>query len=165
MHEHLRRQSSSTGSLTAIIAQVRKRWRTKLLLRGAVAMAGVSLALFLLTAFGMEWARFNAASILAGRIGLVAALVACAAWFLGRPMRRKVTDEQVALYLEEQEPSLQSTLISAVEASRAGNPHDRPFGRAQLGRTAFRSRAPCRSPRQRSQPEPALTPQNEAATP
>ena len=34
------------------------------------------------------------------------------------PLRRKVTDEQVALYLEEHEPSLQATLLSAVEASQ-----------------------------------------------
>jgi hypothetical protein len=33
-----------------------------------------------------------------------------------------VTDEQVALYLEEHEPSLQATLLSAVEASRVGKP-------------------------------------------
>ena len=35
-------------------------------------------------------------------------------------MERAVTDEQVALYLEEREPSLQASLISAVEASREG---------------------------------------------
>ena len=41
-------------------------------------------------------------------------------YFLVRPLRRRVTDEQVALYLEEHEPSLQATLVSAVEASREG---------------------------------------------
>ena len=41
-------------------------------------------------------------------------------FFLVRPLRWRVTDEQVALYLEEHEPSLQATLISAIEASRRG---------------------------------------------
>ncbi len=50
------------------------------------------------------------------------ALFAAAAWFLVRPLRRKVSDEQVALYLEEHEPSLQATLLSAVEASQHGRP-------------------------------------------
>ena len=38
--------------------------------------------------------------------------------FFVRPLMRRVTDEQVALYLEEHEPSLQAEIISAVEASR-----------------------------------------------
>ena len=53
---------------------------------------------------------------------LLAALAASGYWFLLRPLRRQVSDDQVALYLEEHEPSLQATLLSAVEASRAGHP-------------------------------------------
>ena len=44
-------------------------------------------------------------------------LVAAGAWFFARPLSRKVTDEQVVLYLEEHEPSLDSTILSAMEAS------------------------------------------------
>jgi hypothetical protein len=122
MLEHLRRRSPSSNSLVAIISEVRSRWRFKLLMRGAVGMAAIALVLFLLAASGMEWARFSPASILAGRVLLLVAFIACALWFLVRPLRRQVTDEQVALYLEEHEPSLQATLISAVEASRHGKP-------------------------------------------
>jgi hypothetical protein len=46
-----------------------------------------------------------------------------ATWALVLPLRRRVTDEQVALYLEEHEPTLQNTLISALEAdSPAASP-------------------------------------------
>ena len=45
------------------------------------------------------------------------------AWFLVRPLLRKVSDEQVALYLEEHEPSLEATIITAMEPS-AGEPAD-----------------------------------------
>ena len=60
-----------------------------------------------------NWQRSGAALLLA-------AAAASIGWFLVRPLRRQVTDEQVALYLEEREPSLQASLISAVEASREG---------------------------------------------
>ena len=38
--------------------------------------------------------------------------------FLGfvRPLRRRVTDGQVALYLEEKDPSLQAAILSAIES-------------------------------------------------
>ena len=44
-------------------------------------------------------------------------LVGAAAWFFARPLSRKVTDEQVALYLEEHEPSLDAAILSAMEAT------------------------------------------------
>ena len=43
--------------------------------------------------------------------------MAAGAWFFARPLSRKVSDEQVALYLEEHEPTLDSTILSAMEAS------------------------------------------------
>ena len=43
-----------------------------------------------------------------------------------RPLLRSVTDEQVALYLEEHEPSLEAAIISAVEAERPGRPAQSP---------------------------------------
>jgi hypothetical protein len=109
-------------SLLQIIAAVRRRWRLKLAMRGAARVAVVALVLLLIAAWGLEWARFTSVSIIAARVGLVLALLASIGWFIVRPLRRRVTDEQVALYLEEHEPRLQATLISAVEASRAGRP-------------------------------------------
>ena len=58
----------------------------------------------------------------------IALLVAAAArlprWFLVRPLMRRVSDEQVALYLEEHEPTLEATIITAMEAEREGRAHD-----------------------------------------
>ena len=54
------------------------------------------------------------------RIALPLGFIAAVLWFVVRPLRRKVSDEQVALYIEEHEPSLQATLLSAVETSRNG---------------------------------------------
>src|SRR5687768_1032054 len=119
MLDNLRNSATSTD-LFAIIANVRTRWRLKLALRGAACMLAVAFALFLVAAYGMEWLRFTPASIVAARILLAVALAVSAYWFLVRPLRRRVTDEQVALYLEEHEPALNATLVSAVEASQAG---------------------------------------------
>ncbi len=119
MFEHLRRSTTPT-TLLDIIGSVRARWRTKLVLRGAMCVAGVAVTLFLVAAYGMEWARFTTGSIVAARVLMATALLASIGWFLVRPLRRKVTDEQVAMYLEEHEPSLQATFVSAVEASRSG---------------------------------------------
>jgi hypothetical protein len=48
------------------------------------------------------------------------ALVALVYFFLVKPLRRRVTDEQVALYLEEKEPTLQTMLVSAVGVEPRG---------------------------------------------
>ena len=106
------------SGLTRIISDVRKRWRLKLVLRGVVRSILIAIALFFAAAYGLEWARFSPASILAARVLLAVAVVGTFYYFLIRPLRRQVTDEQVALYLEECEPSLQATLVSAVESSR-----------------------------------------------
>ena len=120
MLEYLRRRSTPPTDLVGIIAHVRTRWRLKLALRGALYVLGVAFALFLIAAYAMETVRFTGASIIASRVVLAVALAMSVFWFLVRPLRRKVSDEQVALYLEEHEPSLQAMLLSAVEASRGG---------------------------------------------
>src|ERR1051325_6773003 len=107
--------------LLAIIAEVRRRWRLKLALRGIVRVVIVAMVLVLAATYGIEWARSSGLSILLSRIGFGLVLVVSALWFVVRPLRRRVTDDQVALYLEEHEPSLEATLLSAVEASRTGH--------------------------------------------
>ena len=120
MLEFLRRVSTPPTDLMGIIHYVRARWRAKLAVKGAVRLIAVSVAVFFALAYGMQWARFSPMSILGSRILLAVALVASTYFFLVKPLRRRVTDEQVALYLEEKEPSLQTMLVSAVESSRDG---------------------------------------------
>jgi hypothetical protein len=121
MLDELRRRSSPPQDLFGIIAHVRNRWRMKLALRGAVNLMAVAFGLFVLAAYGMQTLRFTSTSIIAARIALPLGFIAAVLWFVVRPLRRKVSDEQVALYLEEHEPSLQATLLSAVETSRNGS--------------------------------------------
>jgi hypothetical protein len=120
MFDFLRHATTPPNDLLGIIRYVRARWRAKLAVKGAVRVFVTNVAVFFVLAYLMQWARFNAPSILGARILLAAAIVIAAYFFLVKPLRRRVTDDQVALYLEEKEPSLGTMLVSAVESSREG---------------------------------------------
>src|SRR3954471_3808340 len=104
------------SDLIGVIRQVRRRWRMKLALRGVATVAALTVLVFLAAAFGLESSRFDPSAILTFRILLPLALLALVGLFFVPPLLRRVSDEQVALYLEEHEPSLQAEIISAVEA-------------------------------------------------
>src|SRR5687768_7130164 len=114
----------SRSALLDVIRQVRKRWRMKLALRGAVGFLAATALALVASAYALEALRFSPASILGFRVALLVAAVAAAGWFLVRPLMRKVSDDQVALYLEEHEPTLEATIITALEAEQAGRSHD-----------------------------------------
>jgi hypothetical protein len=125
--------------LLGIIRTVRRRWRVKLAIRGALTVLGIALLVFVASASALEAARFTPESIHAARLILALAVGGLVAVFLVRPLLRRVTDEQVGLYLEEHEPSLQESIISALEATRtadaAGEAHSRALVR-KLAETA-----------------------------
>ena len=115
--------------LLRAIQTTRKRWRLKILLRG--------LALFLIAGFATVavsvWAldRFHYGDVPVAVIRALVwiALLALAARFLVLPFLRRVTDRQVALYIEEHEPSLEAELLSAVELGDGGGARSAPQGR------------------------------------
>ncbi len=115
------------SDLVGAIHQVRRRWRYKLMLRGAVGVLGLGALALIASAWGLESWRFTPGSIVTFRILLALAFASLIGWFIVRPLLWRVTDEQVAMYLEEHEPSLQAEIISAIEASRLaqsdGSPH------------------------------------------
>ena len=98
------------AQLLEVVRQVRRRWRIKLALRGAVGFLIAGIVAILAIAYTLEALKFTPSAIFWFRIVTGLVLVAAGAWFFARPLSRKVTDEQVVLYLEEHEPSLQATL-------------------------------------------------------
>ncbi len=108
---------NARAQLLEVVRQVRRRWRIKLALRGAVGFLLAGLIAILAIAYTLEALKFTPAAIFWFRIVTALVFVAAGAWFFARPLSRKVTDEQVALYLEEHEPSLDSTILSAMEAT------------------------------------------------
>jgi hypothetical protein len=106
------------SNLTSIVHQIRKRWRMKLALRGAAfVLAGCVLAL-VVSAYGLERLKFSPGSIIAFRVAMIMITGVLAGYFFVLPQWRRVTDEQVALYLEECEPSLETAILSAIEAEK-----------------------------------------------
>ena len=79
------------SELIGIIHDVRRRWRLKLALRGAVIAAGCIAVALVLSAVTLQWLRFTPDSIFAFRIALafVSGLLGYA--FLVRPLLRRVT--------------------------------------------------------------------------
>jgi hypothetical protein len=110
-------ESNARAQLLDVVRQVRRRWRIKLALRGAVGFLLAGLVAIIAIAYTLEALKFTPAAIFWFRIVTGLVLVAAGAWFFARPLSRKVTDEQVALYLEEHEPTLDSSILSAMEAS------------------------------------------------
>jgi hypothetical protein len=106
--------------LVDVIRRVRNRWRIRLALRGAVVVVAGTMLALLLSASGLESFRFSAPAIISFRIITVAVFVGLLFYGLVWPLRRRVTDAQVAMYLEECDPTLEAAIISAVEATTAG---------------------------------------------
>ncbi len=87
------------------------------MLRGLAVVLAAGLVVFLFSTFGIDRLRFDPGAILAFRIISWLSLAVLVVWFVIRPLLRRAPDERVALYLEENEPSLQSSVLSAVAAT------------------------------------------------
>src|SRR5258706_915490 len=105
------------SELIEVIRRVRNRWRLRLALRGAVVVVAGTVLALLLSASGLESLRFSVPAIIAFRILTVAVFIGLLLYGLVWPLRRRVTDAQVAMYLEESDPTLEAAIISAVEAA------------------------------------------------
>ena len=99
-----------------VVGSARRRWRLRVALRGGALAAGATLAVLFLSALLLERLRFDATAVLWLRILSWGTFLGATYAFLVRPLRRSVTDRQVALYLEEHEPTLDHALVSALEA-------------------------------------------------
>lgn len=102
--------------LHRIIHDVRRRWRWRVVARSLTVVAGAGAATVAVAACGLEALRFSPGAILTARAVTGVVFLALGWAFFVRPLARRVTDQQVALYLEEHEPSLQAALVSAVDA-------------------------------------------------
>jgi hypothetical protein len=134
----------STGDrseLTGIIRDIRKRWRLKLALRGAMFVIGGAILALLLSAYSLEHLKFSPGSIIAFRIAMVMVSGALAWSFFVQPQWRKVTDEQVALYLEECEPTLETAILSALEAEKNSPDHSPALARRLVEQAIARCQA------------------------
>jgi hypothetical protein len=126
--------------LRRVIRGVRRRWRLKVALRGAAIVVAAFLLALAVSAYAMDHFRYEPWAVTSFRLFAYLALVALATRFLVLPLWGRVPDERVALYLEENEPSLQAAVLSAVEVGREGRaerPDRSPALVARLVETAI----------------------------
>ena len=114
--------SMSRRSLTAAIRSVRNRWRLRLFLSGLTIVLGAALLALLAGAWLMQHFRFEPSVVTGVRIGTWLVIAAIAVRFLVLPLLRRASDTQVALYLEEHDPTLEAMVLSAVESTAPGSP-------------------------------------------
>lgn len=105
--------------INEILALVRRRYRLRVILAAALRIALAVFLYLVLAAWLLDRFRFDAGLALGLRIAFVVALVAMVVVWLVRPLRRRLTNQEIALYIEEHEPSLQAALVSAVEVEDA----------------------------------------------
>src|SRR5688572_28766220 len=111
------------SQLTSIIRDIRKRWRLKLALRGAAFVVVGFVLTLVLSAYALETLKFSPGSIIAFHVTMLMIVAALTGYFFVLPQWRPVTDEQVALYLEECEPALETAILSALEAEKNSPSH------------------------------------------
>jgi hypothetical protein len=107
--------ASSHEDLVRIVRSVKHRWRLRVLLRGLAIVLATGVGALLISAYGMDYFRFDDRAVLWFRVFAYLALVVVAVRFLILPLTKRVSDERVALYLEEHEPSLSGHVMTGIE--------------------------------------------------
>jgi len=105
---------TNQGALREVIHAVRRRWRLRIAFRGIAVVAAAGLATLIVSAYAMDHFRYEGWAVASFRVFAYTTLVALAVRFLVIPLWGRVSDDRVALYVEEHEPSLQAAVLSAV---------------------------------------------------
>ena len=83
------------GRILTVVRNVRRRWRTRIFLRGLTWIAAITGAVLFVSALSLEQMRFSAPSVIWLRILTWGTLVATTYWFILRHLFRRLSHEQV----------------------------------------------------------------------
>ena len=106
-----------SDQLFGIINAVRKRRTLLLTLRGMAIILAVAAAVLLALGYAAYRYRYSGGALISLRVVAVLGLIATAFFFLVRPLRRKISDSQIARLIEEKQPGVEERFVSAVEFS------------------------------------------------
>src|SRR5438132_151033 len=109
------------------IGIVRSRWKAFLWLRGLAWVLGVAVASLLIGVALAETSSVSGWTVTGLRFVLLAAVVATIIKALILPLRRTPSDTQLARFIEEKNPGLKDSLVSAVDAIQKARPEQFTF--------------------------------------
>lgn len=107
--------SDYRDELHRVIRLVRNRYRLRVLLTGAVIFLVGAFVLLVFSAILLEQFKFGPTAVIVIRIVFYLVLAGLLLRFLVLPLSRRLSDSDIALYIETHEPTLQAALLSAVE--------------------------------------------------
>ena len=105
-------------SLLARVNMVRRRWRTKVLVKGISLFLASAAVLLVLGVWGADLFGFKPAAVWVMRLVTGSAVLLVAWRFLYVPLSARVSDVQIAQLIEERYPHLEDRLVAAVEHGR-----------------------------------------------
>src|SRR5262245_15038140 len=106
-----------SGQLTGIISAVRKRRNLLTVLRGLSITIVVTAAMLVIAGLAAYRFRFSAPALVSLRIFAVLCVIAAVYVALVRPLRRLVSDAQLARLVEEKHPGIDDRFVTALEFS------------------------------------------------
>ncbi len=106
---------TSSESLLHRIREVRRRWRVQRIVKGIAFFIPAAVALLLLGIWGADLFGFKPAAVWVVRSVTGGAAIYVAFRFFVVPLRRRISDIQIAQYIEERYPHLEDRLVTAVE--------------------------------------------------
>jgi hypothetical protein len=109
------------------IGIVRSKWKAFLWLRGLAWILGVTVASLLIGLAVANSPGITGWTVMALRLVLLAAVVVAVIKALVMPLRRTPTDAQLARFIEEKNPALKDSLVSAVDAIEKARPEQLTF--------------------------------------
>ena len=106
---------NSYESLFGRIRQVRKRWRSQVLVRGLSLFIASTIGLLVLGVWGADLFGFKPAAVWVMRLFTGGTVLFVGWYFLYVPLRVRVSNVQIAQYIEENYPQLEDRLVAAIE--------------------------------------------------
>ncbi|MBI3789725.1 MAG: DUF4175 family protein [Gemmatimonadetes bacterium] len=100
--------------LAPALALARRRWRLRHLAAGAAITVGAAALVVLLASWALESLHFTAEAVTTARVILAVVTLVVAGRFVAWPLLRRLSDERLALYLEEKVPALEGAVLTAV---------------------------------------------------
>ncbi len=109
------------------IGQVRSKWKAFVWMRGlawvlGLLVAALAIGIYLATVTSVSLSVIRNISLL-----FAGAMAAAAVWKLILPLRRVPTDTQLAQFVEEKNPGLEQSLVSAIETIHKPKAENGPF--------------------------------------